>query len=226
MKKFYFDLETVPIDDTKKEMFLEIQKAKHKKKNTGIDLTEEELKKMFESTCFDGTFGRICCLGYIKEENKKIIDKGSLSGNEKDTVHKFWELVKDVDQFIGHNIFDFDLPFMFKRSIVLGIKPSREINLARFRSFPIYDTMWEWEKWGRDCKASLDTLAKVLELPTSKDEMDGSMVWPYFQEGKFDEICRYCMKDVELVRKVYYKMNFEELPKEEPTQVTLDEIPF
>ena len=51
---------------------------------------------------------------------------------------------------------------------------------------------------------------KVLGFPTSKDEMDGSMVWPYFQEGRIDEICAYCMKDVELTRKVYYKMTFEE----------------
>ena len=58
----------------------------------------------------------------------------------------------------------------------------------------------------------LDTLAKVFGLPTSKDEMDGSMVADYFKQGKIEEIKKYCMKDVELTRKVYYKMTFEPMP--------------
>jgi hypothetical protein len=51
--------------------------------------------------------------------------------------------------------------------------------------------MVEWELWNVDRTRvqKLDTLAKVLGLPTSKDEM-------------------------ELTRKVYYKMTFEELPPE------------
>lgn len=88
-------------------------------------------------------------------------------------------------------------------SIINAVRPRTDISFARYRNKPIYDTMVEWELWNMDRTRvqKLDTLAKVLGLPTSKDEMDGSMVWQYFQDGKIDEICKYCMKDVELTRK-------------------------
>jgi len=71
-----------------------------------------------------------------------------------------------------------------------------------------------WDLWNMDRykQISLNILAKVLDLPSSKDEMDGSMVWSYFQQGRLEEIYKYCMKDVELVRQVYYKMTFETAP--------------
>jgi len=132
-----------------------------------------------------------------------------------------------VDRFIGHNIWAFDLPFIYKRSIINGVKPRRDISFARYRNTPIYDTMMEWDLWNmKTYGQKLDTLAKVLGLPTSKDDMDGSMVWQYFQEGRIDEICRYCMKDVELTRKVYYRMTFEALPSEEIEGVILDNPSF
>ena len=45
------------------------------------------------------------------------------------------------------------------------------------------------------------------------------MVYDYFQAGRIDDINRYCVKDVELTRKVYYKMAYDD------TQETED-IPF
>ncbi|MDO8657114.1 MAG: hypothetical protein Q7K55_00100, partial [Candidatus Levybacteria bacterium] len=71
----------------------------------------------------------------------------------------------------------------------------------------------EWDLWNMDKGRAqkLDTLAKVLGLPSSKDEMDGSMVWEYYQNGKLEDIKKYCMKDVVLTRQVYRKMTFEEL---------------
>ena len=52
-----------------------------------------------------------------------------------------------VDRIVGHNIYNFDLPFIYKRSVVRGVRPSIELNFARYRNQPIYDTMCEWEKW-------------------------------------------------------------------------------
>jgi len=89
------------------------------------------------------------------------------------------------------------------------------LSFVRYRNIPIYDTMKEWDLWSFSKAQSLDTLAHVLGLPTSKDEMDGSMVWKYFQDGKMEDICKYCMKDVELTRQVYYKMNFIDRQVEE-----------
>jgi predicted PolB exonuclease-like 3'-5' exonuclease len=208
--KLFFDIETVPCNTEEREVFLEILKKRAK----NAELDEETL---FEQTALEGTFGRLCCIGYIKEDGK--VEKGVLRGSEKEILTKFWEVAQGVNRFIGHNIWEFDLPFIYKRSIINGIKPRYDISFARYRNMPIFDTLQEWELWGYGSKQKLDTLAKVLKLPTSKDLMDGSEVWKYYQDGRIDEICTYCMKDVELTRQVYYKMTFEEMMLEEKVVV-------
>lgn len=199
MNRLFFDIETLPCEETKKDDFVGILIRKSKSK----EITKEEA---FINTGLDGTFGRICCIGYMKDGS--VPSKGVLCGNEKDMLTGFWNLSKDVQLFVGHNIFEFDFPFIYKRSIILGVKPRFDLNFAKYRSSPIYDTMCEWEKWSNN-RQSLDTLAKVLGFPTSKDKMAGNQVWTYYQEGKLKEICEYCLKDVELTRKIYYKMIFE-----------------
>lgn len=209
MIKIFLDIETIPSPTEHKMTHLEILK----KRNSNGGKTDDEL---YDNTALEGTFGRICCIAVIKEGPEGIIQQEVFSGDEKDILTKFWQSAQGVQRFVGHNIWGFDLPFIYKRSIIKGVKPRQDISFARYRNFPIYDTMLEWELWNMDKTRvqKLDTLAKVFGFPTSKDEMDGSMVWPYFKEGKIEEICKYCMKDVELTRKVYYKMTFEEMPIE------------
>lgn len=201
--KLFFDIETIPSAEEHKDIHVEIIKKLSSKK----DKTVEEI---YKETSFEGTFGRICCIGIIKEGAEGIIQKEVFSGTEKEILTKFWKAAVGVHRFIGHNIWNFDLPFIYKRSIINGVKPRNDISFARYRNIPIYDTLQEWELWGYQKAQKLDTLSKVFGLSTSKDEMDGSMVWDFFQKGKIEEIKKYCMKDVVLTRQVYYKMTFEE----------------
>lgn len=210
MTRMFFDIETIPSSDEHKDIHIEILRTKH----TGEDPFDEE--EVFVSTSLRGEFGRICCIGIIKENYRgEILAKEVIEGNETTILTRFWELGKDVTQFIGHNIYDFDFPFIYKRSRILGVKARLDISFARYRNTPIYDTMKEWDLWAYERRGSqsLDTLAKILRLPTSKDVISGKDVWPYFQDGKIKEISEYCMKDVVLTRQVYYKMTFQELPE-------------
>jgi len=196
MTRLIFDIETLPARKDKKELIEQTIKKKS--------------KDFFEKTALDGNFGRIFCIGYIKEP--PITEESSIiSGNEKEILTEFWKIAHDVDIFIGHNVMDFDLKFIYKRSIINGIKPSRELNFARYRSEPIFDTMKEWEKWSMSNSTSLDTLAKIFGFQTSKDKMCGSEVYGKYLDKQYDEIYKYCKKDVELTRKIYYKMNFLKL---------------
>ncbi|MCX6808236.1 MAG: ribonuclease H-like domain-containing protein [Candidatus Berkelbacteria bacterium] len=118
-------------------------------------------------------------------------------------------MARDSDLFIGHNLMEFDLRFIYKRSVINNIKPSRFLNFARYRSDPIFDTMKEWEKWGAQ-GTSLHKLSIALGIASPKEEgIDGSKVYDYFLAGKSDEIAKYCERDVEATRKVYKRMIFE-----------------
>jgi len=52
----------------------------------------------------------------------------------------------NVDRVVGHNIYDFDLKFILKRSIIHGVRPTVDRSFARYRKRPIFDTMYEWER--------------------------------------------------------------------------------
>lgn len=203
MIKLFLDIETLPCDETMKEVVVEILQKKSQN-------ATKDPEQLFLETGFDGTFGRICCIGYIKELHDGSVEKDVLKGSEKDILTAFWAMARDASLFIGHNVLEFDLPFIYQRSMVLGVRPSQNLNFAKYRNSPIYDTMKEWTKWAYSAGPKLDTLAKVLKLQTSKDAMDGSQVYTYFLDGKLEDICAYCMKDVVLTRQVYYKMNFME----------------
>lgn len=198
MKKLFFDIETISADEDFKDYF---QNEYDKKLVHEISFDE-----FFSKTALDGNFGRIFCIGYA-------LNDGELDciceDTEAKTLEKFWQIAKDCDLFIGHNVFDFDLKYILKRSVINNVKPTRNLSFARYRNNPIYDTMREWDCWGQSM-TSLDKLARILGLETSKGEMDGSKVTEAFHKGDGEKICEYCKQDVRLTRQIYNKINFIE----------------
>lgn len=186
-------------------------------------LTDDRKKdEIHRKTALSGDFGRILCIGYTDERLDGTRRMGvigwdkinkCLPVDEREILTRFWKLMEGFDpkrdHLIGHNIFDFDLRFIMKRSIILGVRPTVKLSFARYRSLPIFDTMCEWECWNLSSKISLDKLAAVLSLETSKtEEVNGSQIFELFQAGRHQEIRDYCLRDVHLTRKIYQMMTF------------------
>jgi hypothetical protein len=181
-------------------------------------------EREYRNLALSGDWGRVLTIGLIVERDGREIHRGLLGRerqtmmfhlDEARTLRAFWKLLRNFnprrDLVVGHNIFDFDLLFLYKRSVVHRVRPTIDLSFARYRSQPIFDTMYEWDRWrwGRG-RASLDALARVLGLESSKREMDGSRVYDEFCAGRHNEIACYCMRDVELVRQIYYRLTFAE----------------
>jgi predicted PolB exonuclease-like 3'-5' exonuclease len=198
MKTLFLDIETVPTDRALAESgILEPQ----------IQLEENEIIKRLS---LSAATAKILCIGYAIEPPVGA-EVQVLAGNEAEIIRSFWELAVDCDLFVGHNIFDFDLRFIYQRSVIHQIRPSREIPFERLRSAPIFDTMQEWSKWGRE-RASLDLLSKAFSLPSPKESLDGSKVYPYYRAGKVAEIVEYCKCDVNSARQLYRWLTFTKNP--------------
>jgi 3'-5' exonuclease len=194
MKICFLDIETVPTDLSLHENgLLEAQ----------IQLNEAELIKKLS---LSAATAKILCICYVVEPPAGG-EVQALQGEETEIIRAFWKLAADCNLFIGHNILDFDLRFIYQRSIIHQIKPSRDLPFVRFRNAPIYDTMQEWSKWGRE-HVSLDTLSKALGIPSPKETLDGSKVYPYYRAGKLAEIIEYCKRDVDSTRQVYRRLTF------------------
>jgi hypothetical protein len=60
----------------------------------------------------------------------------------------------------------------------------------------LLDTLQMWKFGDYKNYTSLDLLCAVFNIPTPKDDIDGSQVaMIYYQEGDLDRIIRYCEKD-------------------------------
>jgi len=194
MKICFMDIETVPTDRSLEENGLfEAQ----------LQLDEADVIKKLS---LSAATAKILCLCYAIEPPVGS-EVQVLEGEETEIITNFWKLAVDCNLFVGHNILDFDLRFIYQRSIIHQIKPSRELPFARFRSAPIFDTMHEWSKWGRE-HASLDLLSRTLSIPSPKETLDGSKVYPYYRAGKLADIVNYCKCDVDSVRQVYRRLTF------------------
>ncbi|MEJ7618198.1 MAG: 3'-5' exonuclease [Pyrinomonadaceae bacterium] len=100
-------------------------------------------------TALSGDFGRILCIGYAVdavagERSAKVIgwdeEASEFTCHETSMLEEFWEVMRgfrpDRDRIVGHNIFDFDLKFIYKRSIIHGVRPTmvracRRLALSR-----------------------------------------------------------------------------------------------
>jgi 3'-5' exonuclease len=208
MRKIFLDIETLPPDRETFEAVVNLETC-----------DDKDFRKM----ALKAEKGRILTIGVIIEEDNQVTHQG-LFGRDRETglfhldevktLRGFWNFIGDVkesrDLFIGHNILDFDLPFLIKRSIINRVKPPR-ISFRRYRNSPIYDTMWEWSLWAH--RISLNDVADAIGVRSSKDgDIDGSRIYDYFSAGRHEEIALYCMRDVECTREIYYCINFQTAP--------------
>jgi DNA polymerase elongation subunit (family B) len=199
MKTLFFDIETVPIDRALQD---------HGLLDAQMKLEESELIKKLS---LSAATAKILCIGYAIEPP---LDSpiNVLCGEEGPILQDFWQLAMDCDLFVGHNVLEFDFRFIWQRSVIHQIKPSLDLSFARYRSEPIFDTMQEWSKWGRE-HISLDSLSRALGVPSPKESLDGAKVYPYYRDGKLMDICEYCKRDVESVRQVYRWLTFAKGPQ-------------
>lgn len=200
----HLDIETLPAGPEHEPVMKELYAA-YLKKHSGAGA--RDFDTFVASTSFDGAFGRILCIGYaLDEEEAKVI----YNEDEKEMLKEFWRIAEGIDLFVGHNAFDFDMPFIWQRSIILGVKPTKMFSFKRFSRSEIFDTMQEWNLWGRNhSSGSLHKLALALKMPSSKGDIDGSQVYDYFKAGRIKEILDYCMRDVALTRKIFHKLTFD-----------------
>jgi 3'-5' exonuclease len=219
MHKLFLDIETLPASDDSREalkILFDKKRAKKGKKDDCFDPIDFE--QYLLGTSFDGSFGRILCIAYAIDDGP--VEVICNDQDESEMLLKFWKIVGTISseprnpqwpdygvQFIGHNVMDFDLRFIYQRSIINKVRPAYNLNFARYKDYPIYDTMKEWVKWAQ-ASIGLEHIALALEIPTPKDGIDGSQVFDFYKKGKVKEICEYCKRDVDATREVYRRMTF------------------
>lgn len=199
MKEIVIDIETIPAPA---ELESAVRTVFERRAASRIG----SFSDFHRNTALSGNWGQILCIG-IAVNNQPV---NVINGSEATILSNFWEAAKDADRIIGHHIVGFDIPFILKRSVVNNILPTVDFRPLHAPKERIFDTKLEWDQG--DGHTGLDQLAKILRLPSSKQEMDGSMVYDYYLAKKLDAIYEYCRRDVELTRAIYHKLTHQNTP--------------
>lgn len=226
----FIDIETIPcqLPGYVEQLAAEVTAPATYKKADSVEawLAENRMAVATEQwlkTSFDGGLGQVVCISWATDEGDSDCHMvcpqsngdGPLSARAEEALLD--RFVIDIDdllsrrntyqlRWVGHNVAEFDLPFLWKRMVVRGLPPPRWLpHHPKPWGEQVYDTMTEWA--GTRGRISLDRLCKLLGIP-GKDGMTGADVWPAVQAGRIVEVAEYCRADVERVRSVYRRLNF------------------
>lgn len=226
----FLDIESIPSQS--KAVRAEIEAgisppASYKKPET-IDAWERNEKpaaveEAWRKTALSGDRGEIVCIAWAFDNRRVESASRLLDTSESFLIRHFFGALNEAvysEQgrpqsvtFVGHNVKDFDLRFLFQRAVIHGIRPPIHLpHDARYNGDRVFDTMTAWAGWGQ--RISLARLCTALGLPMKGDEIgeeiDGSMVWDFVKAGRIDEVSAYCRGDVERVRAAYKRLTFQE----------------
>lgn len=220
----FFDIETVPATASFEELNSEFQEL-WSLKSARIDKENTNVAEVFENRAgIFAEFGKVICIsvGIIVYEGgpPKLRITSFYSDDEKEVLIGFKNLLdKHFDNprkhiLIGHNIKEFDIPYVCRRMLVHGLELPEVINVAGKKPWeiPHLDTLELWKFGDFKNYTSLRLLAALFDIPTPKDDIDGSQVASvYYKDGDLERIKTYCQKDVVTVAQLMRKYQGDRL---------------
>ena len=218
------DIETVPmfpafsdLDPLWKELFLD-----KLSKTVPEGMSAEEI--YHKKAGILAEFGKIICIStaffYENEEKQLALKMKSIYGNDEvEILSIFTDLCNKMQQhhrnfqFGGHNIKEFDIPYICRRLLInrLPLPECLQLHDKKPWEVKMFDTLNWWKFGDNKNYVSLHLLANVLGIPTSKGDIDGSMVQDvYYKENNLPRIVEYCQRDVVVTANVI--LRFKDLP--------------
>ncbi len=178
-------------------------------------MTDEDM--YYERAGIYAEFGKIIVIGVGKlNTNEKgeltLKTKALFDDDEKKLLEAFKVLLEKMDagtKLCAHNGKEFDFPYLSRRMLINEIALPSLLNFAGKKAWevPHLDTMELWKFGDYKHYTSLDLLATLFNIPTSKSVMDGSQVNSvYYRDKDLNKIAEYCVSDVIAVAQVYLKM--------------------
>ena len=114
----------------------------------------------------------------------------------------------------GHNIKEFDIPYICRRMIVNGISFPEMLDIYGKKPWDLeyfIDTLNLWKFGDFKSFTSLKLLCGIFEIPTPKDDIDGSEVGKtYWEQNDIERIETYCKKDVVATARVLLRMMLQD----------------
>jgi DNA polymerase elongation subunit (family B) len=214
------DIETVPQYSTYDQVPPHLQKLWAAK--TQYQRKEETPEEYYRCAGIQAEFGKIICISAgIFTGNNGFRVKSFAAHDEKDLLTRFAGMLNTLSPTLvlcGHNAKEFDFPYICRRMLINAVKVPAQLNIHGKKPWEVshLDTMELWKCGDYKNYTSLNLLAAIFNIPTPKDDIDGSMVGHvYWVENQLDRICTYCQKDVVATAQLIKRYRGEELIPDE-----------
>lgn len=229
-KIIFLDIETVPIVYDYNKLKDETATLWDKKSKYIQKYQEVSAEEAYSKAGIYAEFGKIICIsvGYLLQEGKqtKLRVKSFYGDDEKEILTNFNELLNKTlkDNYIlcAHNGKEFDFPFLGRRNLINGLKLPSQLSLAGKKPWevPHLDTMELWRFGDYKHYTSLELLAHVFNIPSPKEELDGSKIaYTYYEEKNIDKIKKYCQGDVVTIAQLILKYKGLDLIEEKNIEI-------
>ena len=193
--------------------------------NSGIQQSPES---QYKKAGVYAEFAKVICIsvGFFNEKEFRI--KSFYHEDEKQLLKDFAGLLnkhfnRKEHLLCAHNGKEFDFPFLCRRMLINGVKLPKTLNLAGKKPWEVQhiDTMELWKFGDYKNFTSLNLLAHIFNIPTPKDDIDGSDVARvYWEEKNIQRIVTYCQKDVLTVARLLLRFMGEPLIEEKQVVIT------
>ena len=206
MRHLIFDIETVP-DVALGRRLLALE-----------GLTDEDVAKAmaFKQLQDSGTEflplyqHRVVAISVVLRmgEQLRVWSLGDCDSDEAELIGRFFDGLEQYSpDLVSWNGGGFDLPVLHYRALLHGVQSSRYwetgdedrsfrynnyLNRFHWRHLDLMDVLSGFQPRAR---AGLDAIAVMLGFP-GKMGLQGDQVWPYFLDGRLEDIRHYCETDV------------------------------
>jgi len=204
----FIDIETVPQYSDANQLPERFQHL-WDKKSTHFRDENQVAADVYQRAGIYAEFGKIICIsagGIIQKNGERFYKVKSFQGHDEkklllefnDMVEKFTSNPKK--KLCAHNGQEFDYPYIARRTLINGLRLPRILDISGAKPWEIkerlLDTLQMWKFGDYKNYTSLDLLCAIFDIPTPKDDIDGSEVANVYYLGKdLDRIVRYCEKD-------------------------------
>ncbi|MBS3806297.1 MAG: 3'-5' exonuclease [Bacteroidales bacterium] len=229
----FLDIETVPRNPSFEDL-PEVEQALWEKKSAHFRGEEETAAEAYNRAGIYAEFGKIICISVglmVKQSDRYGFRVKSFYGDdEKALLSEFSRMLekfegKEQAYLCAHNGKEFDFPYIIRRMLINRLPVPALLDVAGKKPWevPFLDTMELWKFGSYKHFTSLNLLAHLFDIPTPKDDIDGSMVGTVYHEEKdLSRIVLYCEKDTLAVAQLFLRYRGQDLIDQQDIEYVRD----
>lgn len=198
-------------------------KMRHSKEADQKDYDDDLIKSFADKSPLYSEFSKIITIsiGHIKPSegiikvtsfyegcNDKIKDEADIIRAFNNALDSFQVSRKKI-MLCGHSAIAFDVPVIYKRSLILGIPPHPMVDTSVDKPWTVVDRIIDTKVLFQGTSftpPSLISLAAAFGLENPKQDIAGHETSTAYYSGQIARVARYCERDVVTTANILLKM--------------------